>query len=236
VTSEAGLVLVHGAGMGAWIWDPLVASLGRPALAVDLPGHGSEAIPRRDVRMQAAVTAVAEAAAGWDDRALVLVGHSLGGVVALGAAARLPARTRAVVLVGGGAVPSGASYFSALPARDRLALKLAARLRIRAPAAAIRRVLCNDLDEPTAELVAERTSLPEPWRMYAEPVTWDAIPPMVPMTYVKLLRDRAASPPLQDRFASYLREPDVVTLDTGHLPMLGPKRAELVEILRRTLC
>ena len=36
-------VLVHGAGMGANCWDPLLPFLDRPALAVDLPGRGSRA-------------------------------------------------------------------------------------------------------------------------------------------------------------------------------------------------
>ncbi|HEX6310534.1 MAG TPA: alpha/beta hydrolase [Acidimicrobiia bacterium] len=229
--SEPGFVLVHGAGLGAWIWDPLIARLSRPALAIDLPGRGSRPAPRRSVGMSAAIEAVAAEARAWGDRPLVLVGHSLGGVVALGAAAELGPRVQRVVLVGGGAVPSGMSYFAALPTRDRWALKLAAALRIPAPAAAVRRVLCHDLDDDTAELVVERTALPEPWRMYGEKVHWDALSRSVPMTYVKLLQDRAVSPALQERFASYLRRPDVLTIDSGHLPMLGSRLPTLATAL-----
>lgn len=231
MASDAGYVLVHGAGMGAWVWDELVPLLDRPALAVDLPGRRSTPAPRRRVGMQLAIESVVDGAGAWEDRPLVVVGHSLGGVVALGAAARLAPRVERVVLVGGGVVPSGVSYFAALPTRDRLALKVAARLRIPAPAAAMRRVLCNDLDDEMAAVVTEHTSLPEPWRMYAEPVSWDALPASTRITYVKLLRDHAVSATLQDRFLSFLPRAEVVTLDTGHLPMLGPKLPELVAVL-----
>lgn len=44
--SHGPLVLVHGAFHGAWCWNDVIvelAALGRPAVAVDLPGHGLRA-------------------------------------------------------------------------------------------------------------------------------------------------------------------------------------------------
>src|SRR3954453_7322243 len=39
-TSEQELVLVHGGGQNAHTWDLVLLLLGRPAIAIDLPGHG----------------------------------------------------------------------------------------------------------------------------------------------------------------------------------------------------
>ena len=83
------LLLVHGLGATADVWTPLTCSLdgawpGR-WLAVDLPGHGgSPTLPR--VTFGGLAAAVAEALPADDasrDEPLVVLGHSLGGVVGL---------------------------------------------------------------------------------------------------------------------------------------------------------
>jgi len=59
-----------------------------PVIAVDLPGRGARAsVDLATVGIEACVEAVVEDAGGWDD--IVLVGHSLAGVVLPGAATAL---------------------------------------------------------------------------------------------------------------------------------------------------
>jgi pimeloyl-ACP methyl ester carboxylesterase len=73
---------VHGAWHGAWCWGPVVEDLadrGIHAVAVDLPGHGSDPGPLGDLHVDARrVRAVLDAQAAGD---VVLVGHSYGGAV-----------------------------------------------------------------------------------------------------------------------------------------------------------
>lgn len=235
MAAEHGFALVHGAGLGAWIWAPVVPHLGSPALAIDLPGRGERSGHARTVGMEAAVQAVVAAIRGGGVDRVVLVGHSLGATVALGAASRLGDRVARVVLVGGGVPPSGANYFSAVPTGERLFLRIVVRLRMAPPKAAIRRALCTDLDESTTRTVVERTVLPEPRGMYTEAVDWSGIPAQTRLTYVKLLGDRAVSPALQDRFITRLGRADVITIDTGHLPMLS-RPEELAAALEKTTC
>ena len=46
--SEPELVLLHGGAQNAHTWDSVALALGRPLLAMDLPGHGhSDGGPRR---------------------------------------------------------------------------------------------------------------------------------------------------------------------------------------------
>ena len=86
------VVLLHGLTFDRAMWGPLVQALdGRRALALDLPGHGRS--PRRDsydLREVADVVHEAVTAAGL--RAPVLVGHSIGAVLATVYAARHRAR------------------------------------------------------------------------------------------------------------------------------------------------
>ena len=78
------IVLLHGAGLNAHTWDAVVLSLDRPALAIDLPGHGRSSWRpdgRYDPRLMApSVAAVIERLAA---DAPAVAGQSLGGFVAI---------------------------------------------------------------------------------------------------------------------------------------------------------
>jgi pimeloyl-[acyl-carrier protein] methyl ester esterase len=91
------LVFVHGWGLHGGIWGGLPAHLaGQFAVTVpDLPGHGrSRAVPGRTLdELADAVAECVPVAATW-------VGWSLGGLVALRAALRQPAKVARLVLVG----------------------------------------------------------------------------------------------------------------------------------------
>jgi pimeloyl-ACP methyl ester carboxylesterase len=97
------LVLVHGSGTSGAIWRraiPLLAGAGRRTVAPDLPGYGRSPAAGRGF----ALTAVADALADGLGEASVpapydLVGHSMGGAIALLLAARRPAAVRRLVLV-----------------------------------------------------------------------------------------------------------------------------------------
>ena len=83
------LVLLHGAGSSATIWDPLIEQLGGrwPVLAPNLPGHGGEAGPnRRSIEEYA--TWLEAYLAGHAEGPVVLAGHSMGGAIAMEAALR----------------------------------------------------------------------------------------------------------------------------------------------------
>ena len=98
--AEPELVLLHGGGQNAHTWDTLVLALGRPVLAIDLPGHGhSGRRPDRDYgpwRNAEAVAPVIEQAA---PRAAAVVGMSLGGVTTIRLAATRPDLVRRAVIV-----------------------------------------------------------------------------------------------------------------------------------------
>ena len=99
-TGNPDLVLVHGGAQNAHTWDTVALALGRPLLAVDLPGHGHSS-HRDDHAYWPAENAVALEAAvrmlAPDARAVV--GMSLGGLTTLALAERSPDLVRTLVLV-----------------------------------------------------------------------------------------------------------------------------------------
>lgn len=96
------VVMVHGAGMNRTVWSLQARHLahrGYALLAVDLPGHGGSA---------GAAPQSIEQAAGWligvmdaaGIEAAAIVGHSMGALIGLQAAARLGRRLWALALLG----------------------------------------------------------------------------------------------------------------------------------------
>ncbi|HEX2121777.1 MAG TPA: alpha/beta fold hydrolase [Thermoanaerobaculia bacterium] len=222
------LLLLHGAGLGGWIWERVLPSLRAPAAALELPGRGGGRDPG-EVTLEECVAFVA----GEIERAgrAIVVGHSIGASVAMAAAARRPEHVPAIVLVGGMVPESGKPFLSLLPPPARLVLRLMLRRAkngIALPPSLVRKEYCNDLDEATTELVMRKLT-PEVPRLYLDAVEWSSLPDRVPRTYVKLLNDRSVKPAKQDAIAARTGA-SVVTIDSGHLPMLA-RPAELAAVL-----
>jgi pimeloyl-ACP methyl ester carboxylesterase len=94
------LVFLHGGAQNAHTWDTVLLALGRPSLAVDLPGHGHSDGGREgylDVRSNADDVAVAIRRVAPNAQAVI--GMSLGGLTTIALAAALPELVRRVVLV-----------------------------------------------------------------------------------------------------------------------------------------
>lgn len=94
------VTLLHGAGLNAHTWDTVQVLLDRPAIAIDLAGHGDSSW-RSDANYSPAHLAadVAIAIDAWTHTPQVLVGHSLGGLAAAIVAAEHPELVRELILV-----------------------------------------------------------------------------------------------------------------------------------------
>jgi esterase len=94
------VVFLHGGGQNAHTWDTVIAGLGVPALAVDLPGHGHSAWREDgDYSPQNNAAAVAPVLGDLAPNAELVVGMSLGGLTAIGLGAVAPHLVRELVLV-----------------------------------------------------------------------------------------------------------------------------------------
>ena len=94
------LVLLHGGAQNAHTWDTVAMALGRPLVAIDLPGHGHSDAPAEgslDVRTNAAD--VAAVIGELAPQASGVVGMSLGGLTTIALADGHPDLVRKVVLV-----------------------------------------------------------------------------------------------------------------------------------------
>lgn len=98
--AEPQLVFVHGGAQNAHTWDTVALALGKPLLAVDLPGHGHSGW-RDDGAYTPANLAddVAVLVRQLAPNATAIIGMSLGGLTSLELAHRHPDLVRRLVLV-----------------------------------------------------------------------------------------------------------------------------------------
>jgi len=114
------IAFLHGGGLNAHTWDSTVLALGRPAIAIDLPGHGDSSWRDDfDYSPQTNAVAVAEAL-----DALVpgvpqnVVGQSLGGLTGIALAGSRPDLVKSLVIVD---VSPGIRFEDSAQVRDFLA-------------------------------------------------------------------------------------------------------------------
>jgi pimeloyl-ACP methyl ester carboxylesterase len=98
---EPVLVLVHGWAMDETLWAGQVPGLAADhrVVTLDLAGHGRSGRSRTDWTIASLGEDVKAVVDAVDLRRLILVGHSMGGMVALEAARRLGDRVAGIVLV-----------------------------------------------------------------------------------------------------------------------------------------
>ncbi|MEU7907293.1 alpha/beta hydrolase [Actinoplanes sp. NPDC049118] len=220
-------VLVPGMWIGAWAWREVTAALrdaGHEVFPLTLTGVADRAHllgPGTDLELHTEdIVRLVEAE---DLRDVVLVGHSYGGMPVSAAALRLRDRIARVVYVDGGPLPVGTTQASmtpepapdgdAVPTRDWDAGKDP--------------VLLAGLDE--AALTLLRTlGTPHPAASVVQPLGARATSEDLPTTLVAcsfpveaVKEMMAAGHP----FFSGLAEAEIVSLPTGHWPMLSEPAA-----------
>ncbi len=126
------LLFVHGIGNSANTWDGVLARLagaGHTVIAPDLLGHGSSDKPRGDYSIAGHANGLRDLLSVLDVEQATVVGHSLGGGIALQFAYQFPERCERLVLVGSGGLGpelSAALRLATLPGADLVLTGLAA--------------------------------------------------------------------------------------------------------------
>lgn len=218
-------VLVHGSWHGAWCWDalvPLLQAKGHAVSTPDLPAHGADHTPVADVTLQSYVDCVREVVDAATEP-VVLVGHSMGGVVISGVAESHPDRIKRLVYVAGFLLQDGETLLQ-LGQADAESLVLPnlqpstdqsyATLRD----GALDDIFYHDCDPAVASAAKARLT-PEPLRPVVTPLRITS-PNFgrVPRAYVLCEHDHAITLGAQRRMLQAMPCAPVVSLPSSHSP------------------
>jgi len=225
-------VLVHGAWHGSWCWEkvvPLLEQAGHQVEAFDLPGHGQDKTPIREITLAAYTNRVCEILDAQADP-VILVGHSLGGIVITQAAEERPAKIQRLVYLAAFLPQSGETsrQFAQMDSDSLLLPNVIVNreqgyqtFKEGAPLKDIFYGDCSQEDVARAiSLLVPQALAPggTPVRITAEHFG------RVPRIYIECLRDRALSPAIQKRMYTATPCQTILSMQTSHSPFFSAPR------------
>lgn len=227
------IVLVHGAWHGGWCWRDVVAALraaGHRAYAPTLTGLGERRHLRTpELGIETHVQDICQVIEAEELEEVVLVGHSYGGMIITGVAARLPERLRSLVYLDAIVPEDGQSFLTSGPAKPPEALA-ASRERLEGMADETGGVMAPPptvfgIPEADSESIAwvQRRLTPHPLRTMLDPLRLGGtVPEALPKTFILCTRpalDGTGIPWHAERLRGKAGW-TVVELETGHDAMV----------------
>jgi pimeloyl-ACP methyl ester carboxylesterase len=218
-------VLIHGAWFGAWCWNStksLLEAAGHSVIAIDLPGHGDDNTPVSEITIETLVARVGQELLA-QSQPVILVGHSMGGMVISQTAEAYPDKIDRLVYVAAYLLQNGESLFqvSSSDPDSKTGLYLLPEpdngiIGIRPEA--IREIFLHDCPEEVIT-EAEARLRPDLLKPLVTPVNLTSENfGRVPRTYITTLNDRVISPSLQKQMFTALPCDRVLEIETGHSP------------------
>ncbi len=229
----ATFVLVHGAWHGSWCWDKVVSLLqqaGHNALTLDLPGRAGDKTSIQDLTLEAYAKKVCNVV-NLQDELVILVGHSMGGMMIIQAAEYCPDKIKTLVYLCAFLPQNGQSLLD-IAQTDTQGLVLPNLVpnqpegylffKENTPFKDIFYNDCSDADVKRAMAML----VPEPIAPAATPVNTTAANfGRVPRVYVECLQDKAIPAYLQKKMYTALPCRRVISMDTSHSPFFSAPEA-----------
>jgi len=240
-TPSKTFVLVHGAWQAPYAWQYVKAGLeqkGQKVIVVELPAHGSDATPPQNVSIDAYRDKVIAAINGVNGK-VILVGHSMGGMVVSAVAEKIPGKIEKLVFVGAFVPANGQSLQdlagqdaqsllgpALIPSQDQLTLDIKTESRIN--------IFCQDASDAVKALVANNFRA-EPAIPFTNAATiTDANFGSVDKYYVHTLQDHAVGIDLQRKMVSAAHITKTYSLNSGHCPFLSMP-GDMTDILMQVI-
>jgi pimeloyl-ACP methyl ester carboxylesterase len=237
-------LLIHGAWHGAWCWHkviPLLEAKGHKVIAIDLPGHGHDIRPASDISLNDYVDAVVKTANEQQGQ-VILVGHSMSGIVISQAAEKLGRKKIQALLYLDAFLPrDGESLFALVEATlkqlstnasrkpnlvENIIISEDHKTNWIKPAMAVQ-IFCHDCSEEDKQFASARISK-EPIAPLATPLRLtDEVYGVIPKYYILCTESQDMD---KTFLSTHVPCKKVYTLASSHSPFFSMPQ-KLVEIL-----
>jgi len=228
VTKKETIVLVHGAWQGAFTWATVKSNLeknGYKVIAVELPAHGDDQTSVAGITLSsysAKVISVVEA----QSSKVILVGHSMGGMVISDVAEKIPAKIDKLVYLAAFLPQTQQSLLEISSADKQTLLPPALEFSADQSTVAVKKdslisIFCQDGSEAVKKLLLEKNRT-EPLLPLTQKVTLTSANfGSVTKFYIRTVNDNAIGINLQDQMIKTTAVKKVFSLNAGHTAHLS---------------
>ena len=227
-------ILVHGAWHGSWCWryvKPLLEEVGHTVFAPDLPGHGQDHTPLADVTFEGYVKCIV----AFVERAetpVILLGHSMGGMVISQVAEECPNKIARLVYLTAFLPRHGESAMQLFAAQEETFPFQAIDIReqeVRLVPDEVRPVFYHDCSREDVAL-AQKLLCVQALAPLNAPVMLSRRFDAVPRAYICCTADRVISPEIQQHLSTATPCELIFSLPSSHSAFFSmPQR--LAEVL-----
>lgn len=227
-------VLVHGAWQAPYVWDAvknILISEGNSVTVVELPGHGSDQTVPSTLTLNTYRDKVADAISKINGK-VILVGHSLGGMIISAVAEQNPSKIEKLVYLAAylpasgqslldlAGTDAGSSLGGTINGKDILTKDFVNGI-LDIQRDQIVNIFIQDGSAQVQNLVLQNYR-PEPLVPFTNPVTLSAANfGSVEKVYIKTLQDHVVSPALQNQMIATGNVKTVYQLNTSHSAFLA---------------
>jgi pimeloyl-ACP methyl ester carboxylesterase len=228
ITKSGTYVLVHGAWQAPYVWDAVRSDLenkGNKVIVIELPGHGTDHTPTHTLSLDVYRDKVVDAISKTDGK-VVLVGHSMGGMVVTSVAEKIPSKISKLVYIGAFLPASGQSIgeLAATDPDSKLGPQLvesADHLTLDVKRESLVYLFIGDGSQTAKDQVLAHYRA-EPAIPFGNKVTLTHENfGSVEKAYIKTMQDIVISPALQDRMITAANIKAVYPVNTSHSPFLS---------------
>lgn len=231
-------ILLHGAWHANWCWYrviPLLKAQGDIVLTPNLPGHSENKIPFKVITLKTYIDEVTNLIR-LQNRPVILVGHSMSGIVISQLAENIPEHIEALIYLSGFIPNNGCSLVQ--EKRKAKIQEVAKEIIVDEPnnriklnlSFRIQKLFFNTCNKEDANWAMNKLQ-DQPFRPFIDTVTLSSHRfGKVPKFYIECLRDNAIRIEDQKRMHSKI-EAKVFSLNTDHSPFLcAPKALSMLLI------
>jgi pimeloyl-ACP methyl ester carboxylesterase len=221
-------VLVHGSWQAPWVWDKVESQLtraGQKVIVIELPAHGDDpTLPANtslDIYRDKVIAAIDKT-----QGQVILVGHSLAGMIISEVAEKIPAKIEKLVFIGAFLPVNGQSLLDLanMDAQSLLGPALipsADQLTLDVKQDAIISIFCEDAPESIKKEMLEKYRTEPAIPFTNKVILTDENFGKSKKYYVHTLKDKAVGLDLQNQMAAAAHVTKTFSLNTSHSPFLS---------------
>ncbi|MDR2831352.1 MAG: alpha/beta fold hydrolase [Rickettsiales bacterium] len=225
-------ILLHGAWHASWCWRrvvPIIEAQGHVVLTPDLPGHSKNKISFKEITLKTYVDEITKLIK-LQDRPVILVSHSMSGIVISQLAESIPEHIEALIYISS-FIPdnNGSLVHEERRAKTQGVVKEVIideynnRIILK-PSFRISELFFNTCSKEEANWAINKLQ-DQPFRPFVDIVTLSTKRfGSIPKFYIECLKDKAISIEDQRRMYSKIKA-EIFSLDTGHSPFLCTPQA-----------